>query len=109
MKKRTAICMTMATLLMTTPVWASSPVVAVGNHTDNQTFNQTSSTVGQSIVQINQSPAQSSAAQTQGQAVTLPLLDESRPVVSETFVPEKFVLPQDASVLVVVEGRGGTD
>ncbi len=53
----------------------------------------------------------------QGEAVTLPLLDESRPVVTgeilgestASFVPEKFVLPQDASVLVIVEGRGGTD
>ena len=88
MKKKTGICMTMAMLLMTTPAWAGSPVVVAGTTTAQQ-----------------------------GEAVTLPLLDESRPVVTgeilgestASFVPEKFVLPQDASVLVVVEGRGGTN
>ncbi|WP_432627701.1 L,D-transpeptidase family protein [Brotaphodocola sp.] len=112
MKKKTGICIAAAALLMATPVWAGSPVIAAGNASNHTT---TTSAVSADTVQLNQSPSQgikTGVAATQpanGEAVTLPLLDESRPVVSETFVPEKFVLSQDASVLVVVEGRGGTD
>ena len=107
--------MAMAMLLMTTPAWAGSPIIAVGS--GNSTTS--TSSVSSETVQLNQSPSQNNTTettadqQTGGEAVTLPLLDESRPIVTgeilgASFVPEKFVLPQDASVLVVVEGRGGT-
>lgn len=131
-KKKTGICMTMAMLLMATPAWAGSPVIAVGN--GNSTTS--TSSVSTETVQLNQSPSQNTSTgtivdqQAGGETVTLPLLDESRPVVTgeilggaitsasattstttstASFAPEKFVLPQDASVIVVVEGRGGTD
>lgn len=79
--------MAMAMLLMTTPAWAGSPIIAVGS--GNSTTS--TSSVSSETVQLNQSPSQE-------------ILGES----TASFVPEKFVLPQDTSVLVVVEGRGGT-
>lgn len=79
--------MAMAMLLMTTPAWAGSPIIAVGS---GNSTTSTSSVIIETV-QLNQSPSQE-------------ILGES----TASFVPEKFVLPQDASVLVVVEGRGGT-
>ncbi len=79
--------MAMAMLLMTTPAWAGSPIIAVGS---GNSTTSTSSVITETV-QLNQSPSQE-------------ILGES----TASFVPEKFVLPQDASVLVVVEGRGGT-
>ena len=80
--------MAMAMLLMTTPAWAGSPIIAVGS---GNSTTSTSSVITETV-QLNQSPSQE-------------ILGES----TASFVPEKFVLPQDASVLVVVEGRGGTN